>query len=504
VEVVIGSTYDPLPRQIVFHTSRAKVRGYGGAMGGGKSRALCEDIFQDMLDYPGILIPIFRATHVSIGLSTKRTMIQEVIPPELMRYCQRKSSGGQDYVRLPNGSEVHFVGLDDPERWFSTEIGGFAVDEAHQVSEEDVVKLISRLRQPNVPKHVRRVRLCFNPENPGHWLYRWFISEAERTDTGYRKKELFPLEATRPIGDCEFVFASARDNPYLDEDYVDQNLAGMPDLMKRRYLDGEWLYTSGTSYFDVEALTAYEQLVAKALYRFDFRPTSTGGQARQERHRDGKISVYADPKPDRRYAIGADVASGSGRDFSAAYIVDLSSMEFVAEFHGRLDEDLYAEQLHFLGRWYNTALIAVEHQAGFGNATLTSLRDGKGGRPPYPNLYRHKLELQVDLPTTKRWGYPITLQTRTPLLTGLQKALRERALPFVTHGLLTECSTFVNHDTGTTPRAQDGCHDDRVMAAALTLEMHRQKGHHPRREARLERKRRKASRKALYPWKTAA
>jgi hypothetical protein len=118
-ELRIKSTYVPQPRQIAFHMSKAKVRAYGGAMGGGKTRALCEDVFQDMLDHPGIQIPVFRLKHVSIAETTKRTMVQEVIPPELLRYCDRKQSGGEDYIRLPNGSTVHFAGLDDPVRWFS-------------------------------------------------------------------------------------------------------------------------------------------------------------------------------------------------------------------------------------------------------------------------------------------------------------------------------------------------------------------------------------------------
>jgi hypothetical protein len=105
-------------------------------------------------------------------------MLHEVIPPELLRHCQRKSTGGEDYLRLPNGSTVYFAGLDDPERWFSSEIGGVGFDEAHQITEEAVVKLISRLRQRGMPG---RVRLCFNPENPGHWLYRWFTSPMRRT-----------------------------------------------------------------------------------------------------------------------------------------------------------------------------------------------------------------------------------------------------------------------------------------------------------------------------------
>jgi hypothetical protein len=62
----------------------------------------------------------------------------------------------------------------------------------------------------------------------------------------------------------------------------------------------------------------------------------------------------------------------------------------------------------------------------------------------------------------------------------------------MTQQLWDECRTFVNRETGTTPRAQDGCNDDCVMACAGALEMYRLFGEHP------ERPKRKTKRKPLY------
>jgi hypothetical protein len=52
-------------------------------------------------------------------------------------------------------------------------LAALAFDEAHEIPEDSVLKLMTRLRQRGMP---HKVRLCFNPENPGHWLYRWFIA----------------------------------------------------------------------------------------------------------------------------------------------------------------------------------------------------------------------------------------------------------------------------------------------------------------------------------------
>lgn len=461
-------------------------------MGGGKSRALCEQAFQTALEHPGILIPIFRKKHVAITDTTRRTMMQQVIPSELQAYSKINQSGGKDFIRLPNESEIHFLGLDDPVTRFSAEYGMALFDEAHEMSEEEVVLVNTRLRQRcqacvragtrTCPHYPHTLALGFNPENPGHWLYRWFIAGAERTDSGYRKDELWTMDAVAPLGDADFIFASALDNPYLPEGYVDRELGGMPELLRRRYLGGEWIFTSGICFFDTDALTTYD--VRRPEYRFDFRSLGEGEKARRQRSATGRIHVYEEPVEGVSYAIGADVATGRGQDFSAAYVIRLDEAQLVAEFRAKLDADLFAEQLHFLGRWYGTALIAVETGGGYGDAVIVPLRDGKGARPPYPKLHRHVLATRADLPQVKPYGYPMNSHTRPLVLNALAKAIRERALPFLPQALHDECHTFVHRDTLPSPRSQDGCNDDCVFAAAIALEMYRQRGHHPEREER--------------------
>jgi hypothetical protein len=72
----------------------------------------------------------------------------------------------------------------------------------------------------------------------------------------------------------------------------------------------------------------------------------------------------------------------------------------------------------------------------------------------------------------------MTSKTRPLVLEGLERALRERSLPHLSPELLTEMQTFVHRPSGTSPRAQEGCNDDRVMAAAIAVELYRQYGAH--------------------------
>lgn len=257
---------------------------------------------------------------------------------------------------------------------------------------------------------------------------------------------------------------------------------------------------TGDQYFDAEALKWYvDNAVRRHEYRFQFVERERGKAAR-ESGTFAPIRVYREPEKDHEYALAADVATGRGKDYSCAYVIDLSNMELCAEYHAKSDADLYAAQLHYLGRWFNTARIAIEMGGGYGEAVVIALRDGREGRPAYPKLYRHTMKDRPEYAEMKPYGFPMTTKTRPLVLNQLEKAIRDHDLPWMTEGLIMECQTFIHADTNPSPRAQEGCNDDRVMASAIALEMYRQYGAHP------EMRKRKPARthKPLYPWQRTA
>lgn len=224
-----------------------------------------------------------RQAHTSIVETTKKTMLGQVIPPELIEH--QKASMGEDYVTLWNGSTVHFVGLDNPLRWYSSEIGSIGFDEAQEITEDSAVRLITRLRQPGMP---HRASFTFNPSSPGHWLQKWFLLGGEQTKFGFRKPKLYASEATSPIGDAEFIFAKATDNIYLPEGYVEQTLSGLPERLRRRYLDGLWEFTEGNGFFDMEALALYEREAHESTPLLVGRTTGSPEQDFTYRSRKGR------------------------------------------------------------------------------------------------------------------------------------------------------------------------------------------------------------------------
>jgi hypothetical protein len=289
------------------------------------------------------------------------------------------------------------------------------------------------------------------------------------------------------------VFLPWSQHPDRDEDWYRRNADALPTADRGEQYpkdEEEAFILTGSPYFDREALAEYMKLIPEPEFRFDFEPK--GSKAKFKKWSHGRIRVYSGPDADHKYAIFADPATGRGADYSAAYVIDLAEPKFVAEFHAKLDADLFAEQLHYLGRWYNSALIAVDVSGGFGEAVTIPLRDGKSARPPYPNLYRHRFSNRPGFQEAKTIGFPISQHTRPLIINQIEKAIRDRVIPFMTRRLWDECRTFINAESGTTPRAQDGCNDDCVMSAAGALEMYRLYGVHP------EKPKKRSLRRSIY------
>lgn len=473
----LRSLFVPLPPQAAFLLSKAKIRGYGGAMGGGKSRTACEDVFDACLDNPGIVAVVARQSHTSIVETTKKTMLNQVIPNDLI--VRKLESGGQDFVELFNGSRIHFIGLDDPYRWYSSELGYLAFDEAHEIAEETVLRLITRLRQPGMP---HKVVVTFNPANPGHWLQRWFLS-GQRTEHGFHQEGLVVENASAAIGSCEFFFAKASDNTHLPDGYVEQTLAGLPERLRRRYLEGIWEFITGNNFFDVDALTHYQGAAMDAKPLFNGRTVGDpilDFQARQKSTRSadpprfqkgpGLWTIWRQPvrqglaaEPAHRYVMAVDVSSGGGYDYSGIQIIDIDAFEQVAEYQGKINPTDLALEVYRAGRVYNTALAVPEITGGWGFTIEQELK-----RLHYPNLYTRKILDRLTKKWTDKTGWDTTSRTRAHMLDTLDRVLREQEFGLYSLRALAELATFV-YGRNDKPEAQEGMNDDLVVSLAIAV-----------------------------------
>jgi len=289
------------------------------------------------------------------------------------------------------------------------------------------------------------------------------------------------LYHTRKEKKLEYRFMPWNLEPTRDEAWYANEAMKLDDVERNQQYplnEADAFMLSGHLYFDVDALTWYRHE--------NMRPLLTGQFAIMGRRRanfvqfkDGIIEVFEKPVLDRPYAIAVDCATGRGTDFTSAHVIDLETGSIPAELHAKIEAPRAAIQLHYLGRWFNDAMIAVERQGGYGDALIIALKDGNNNLPAYRRVYRHKKFTRGDRPIAEEYGFPMGVKLREQVLTNLKDWIRQRQFPWVSQGDISELGTFVYAETNPSPRAQAGCNDDRVLSLALAVEMFRQFGRMP-------------------------
>lgn len=252
-----------IPAQRAFMESTATELMYDGAFGAGKSLIGCEKGLFLSLKYPGNAGFIFRKVFQSLVYTTMRTWFDKVCPPEYI-YSYNKND---HIVTLTNGSTITFLGLDRvggtghsfdlPTKVGSIEAGWIFVDEGRELTEDDWIMLLGRLRLDRVP--FRQIFTATNPDSPQHYLFqRFYIEPASLPDTS---RVILPGSVTgrstsvvSPSLSRQAVKSSTLDNVWLPEDYR-RNMERFKGRYKLRYVDGEWVGFEGTVYDNFDPST---------------------------------------------------------------------------------------------------------------------------------------------------------------------------------------------------------------------------------------------------------
>ena len=186
-----------------------------------------------------------------------------------------------------------------------------------------------------------------------------------------------------------------------------------------------------------------------------------------EENNQGYIRIVEKPYLERRgrfiykkpYVIGADTAGG-GKDYFAAKVIDNTNGKCVATMHvQQMDEDLFAEQLYCLGKYYNDALLAVE--VNFSAYPVRVLKE-----LGYKNLYHRSYGTIA----TKKAGFVTSSATRPIIIANLVAVMRDDIELETDRETLKELSSFVKGQNGRCEAVQ-GAHDDLVMASAIARQV---------------------------------
>ncbi|HEV3255417.1 MAG TPA: hypothetical protein VG013_00930 [Gemmataceae bacterium] len=161
------------------------------------------------------------------------------------------------------------------------------------------------------------------------------------------------------------------------------------------------------------------------------------------------LTVYAVPRFDRRYVIGADPAEGNPTsDDSALEILDIDTGEEVATLAGKLQPTALASYADQLGRWYWNAAIMCERN-NHGHAVLAWLREHSALRC----LYGHD----------RKPGWLSSTLGKAQLYDATADAFRNKEVILHHFPTFTQLASI----DGSTLRAPEGESDDLADAFAM-------------------------------------
>lgn len=223
----------------------------------------------------------------------------------------------------------------------------------------------------------------------------------------------------------------------------------------------EAFIASGRPKFNLKAVKEYEIACVKPEIQGDLYEKNH--EVHIEENDKGNLKVWFYPSKDETYCIGADVAEGLATgDYSSAIVLD-SKLNVCAKWHGHIDPDLYGKQLVMLAKMYNDAYIAPEGN-NHGLTTIKSILNEE-----YWNIFNTKTYDKINDEITKKIGWYTTKKTKPLAIDKLAEYIREKFLGIWDFEIVEELYSYVIDDKGGT-NAQEGKHDDNVMALAIALQ----------------------------------
>jgi len=193
----------------------------------------------------------------------------------------------------------------------------------------------------------------------------------------------------------------------------------------------------------------------------------------EKRGIDSNYWIWQPPNYTKNYVVSADVSRGDGTDYSAFHIIDVESLEQVAEYKGKISTQDFGNMLVNVATEYNNALLVVENN-NIGWAAIQQVIDRE-----YENLFYTSKDLQyvdVQHQITNKYraqernmvpGFSTTSKTRPLIIAKLEEMFREESVNVHSSRLIDELFVFIYN--GNRAEALVGYNDDLVMSFAIAL-----------------------------------
>ena len=205
----------------------------GGGSRSGKTFLLIRAVAMRAVKEPESRHVVFRFRFNSI----KASVVYDTLP-KVLKLCFPELPSVSDmldktdwFMRLPNGSEIWFAGLDDKDRTekiLGMEFATIYFNEASQIPYQSMLLALTRLAQKTGLK--LKTYTDFNPPSKRHWTFLRFIKKQDP-------------ESRAPVAN-EFNYAFYLINPMdnianLGEGYIEE-LNQLPTKQRNRFLYGQF------------------------------------------------------------------------------------------------------------------------------------------------------------------------------------------------------------------------------------------------------------------------
>jgi PBSX family phage terminase large subunit len=211
----------PKQKEVLDAVKTYKFLLYSGAFGAGKTLLISNVVIKECVNNPGSLWFVGSQTVPQMRDTVFRTFMEEAelyqmaldeagIKLKLIKQFHKTAM----IVRFFNGSEVLFRSCDEPSKFKSLNLDGFALDEPVDIDEDVFLMLQGRLRGTHTRHRVGI--LAGNPGGYSSWVYRKFFEdknpEYKTVETTTYDNSFLPPDY---ITDCENSF---------DDDYANRGL----------------------------------------------------------------------------------------------------------------------------------------------------------------------------------------------------------------------------------------------------------------------------------------
>jgi len=188
------------------------------------------------------------------------------------------------------------------------------------------------------------------------------------------------------------------------------------------------------------------------------------------------LHLWRMPKEKCEYVIGGDVSEGiedmpengekGGSDWSVLQVIRRDTIEQCAQFRAKIDPS----KLHLiaiaLGHFFNFAVIGVENN----NHGISVVQNLDASEYPKELQFVEEITDHKTKKKRKRLGWKTDLRSRPILLDHFAACIADDLVLFRSKILQKECTHFIIRSNGKS-EADDGYHDDTILATGIALQM---------------------------------